>query len=190
MFMTPQEFNNILAGIESLATVLALITGGIWTYRRFVNRREAYPRVAFDPIIRFVGETECVWLAEVVAQIENRGEVRQIIRKIEYELELCDTAPTTLLASTGSIASIFSSTKVEARSWLPDGYEYIFVEPGVKSEFCACVSIPKSIALVCLRGFFSSGENDEFFFGERLFALPKSNTNQGEKALDSGAITA
>jgi hypothetical protein len=170
---SPETFASVAAGIESLITALGFVAAGLWTYGRFVNRREAHARLAFDPIIRFVMETDDVWMAEVVAQIENRGEVRHVIREIRYELGLCDRVPAGPMASTGSLESILPGTKIAERSWLPDGCEYIFVEPGVKAEFCACVAIPKSTQLICLKGFFSSGKN-EFFFGERLFALPKA----------------
>jgi hypothetical protein len=179
MFMdtlTAQTFAHLADGVESLLTATALLVAAAWTYRRFVKRREEHARLAFDPTIRFVTELDDVWMIEVVAAIENKGEVRHVIKEIKYELELCDVAPTGLLTSTGSIASILMSQKVEARSWLPDGVEYIFVEPAVKSEFCACAAIPKSTRLICLRGYFSSGERREFFFGERLFALPKPSS--------------
>ena len=189
--LTSQQFTHLASGVESIVTVLALLVGGAWTYRRFVKRREEYPKLAFDPVIRFVAEAEQVWMAEVVAQIENKGEVRQIIRDLKYEIALCATPPSEAAASTGSIASILSTQKLEARSWLPDDCDYLFVEPGVKSDFYACVSLPKSASLVCLRGDFSSGEKgkDEFFFGERLFAVPKAGTQLAQTGSGSSAQT-
>jgi hypothetical protein len=84
--MSCEEFNHLAGGISSIATTLALIVGGIWTYRRFVRTREAYPKIEFTVDLAFVRKQGGFWVVEAIANMENKGLVRHSIRKFTFDL--------------------------------------------------------------------------------------------------------
>lgn len=64
-----------MASVQSCATVIALIVGGIWTYKLFIQRRQRFPRATVEHHVTerdLPGEKR---LLRVVTKITNTGEV-------------------------------------------------------------------------------------------------------------------
>src|SRR4051794_16970076 len=84
--MSPQEWKDATAGIQSVVTALALLVGGVWALARFWREREGAPRIQFDTTARFVGRKDDQWLVELLATLENRGKIRQSIEKFTFRV--------------------------------------------------------------------------------------------------------
>ena len=54
--MTFEAFSNLAGGVESVATVAALIVGGYWAYLRFIKQRENYAFIEFTVDMNFAGK--------------------------------------------------------------------------------------------------------------------------------------
>jgi hypothetical protein len=84
--MSGEGWKSLFSIIQSLATTLALIIGGLWAYTRFIYRREKEPRAEFDVDLTFVGTQDGRRLVEVIAHLENKGEVRHPVRNFKLHL--------------------------------------------------------------------------------------------------------
>jgi hypothetical protein len=80
------RLKDIADGVKSLAEILAIICGGIWTYWLFVRHRQGKARINFDVGLDFIGIHDLRWVAEATAVIENRGFVRHEISEFRFEI--------------------------------------------------------------------------------------------------------
>src|SRR5688572_30651737 len=83
---TLQRLGHLASTIESFATVLALLIGGVWTYQRFVRTRESHPKIEFSVDVTFVVKQGGKWLSEAIALVENKGLVRHDIVQFTFSI--------------------------------------------------------------------------------------------------------
>lgn len=71
---------------ESIATILALIIGAIWTYKLFIQNRQKYPRANLHQEITHFKLPDNKFLIHVSLIIENIGNVLIQVQSIEVRL--------------------------------------------------------------------------------------------------------
>ena len=64
---------NYAQAVQSVATLSAIIIGGVWAYFRFYKQREHSLRPEFTVNVEFIGLQNNKWLIEVIALVENKG---------------------------------------------------------------------------------------------------------------------
>jgi hypothetical protein len=72
-WISSEEFKNYAAGLQSIATILALLLGGIWTYRRFIQFRESKPKIDLNLEVTFIRNQDSQWIITVAALLENKS---------------------------------------------------------------------------------------------------------------------
>ena len=84
--MDIETTKNIVQIIESLATVIAIVVGGFWTYGVFIRHRQKYPRamITHQIVQKPIGRGKTLFLATI--QIENKGDVLVKINRGEVRL--------------------------------------------------------------------------------------------------------
>jgi len=91
---------HILTNIEfyeSLATIIALITGGIWGYLLFIKRRQKYPRANVTHFIIHKPLSEDYVLVHVDLSISNSGEVLLSLLTTETRIQQILPVPSEVL---------------------------------------------------------------------------------------------
>ena len=81
-----EELKNLAAAIQSIATAVSLVVGGFWVYRKYVRQLENLPHIESDAAINFIGEQNGFWIVEFEGIIENKGNVRHMIRKFDFDV--------------------------------------------------------------------------------------------------------
>jgi len=123
---------QIGSSLESLATAVAFLVGGIWVYSRFIRGREGTPRVNVEIEANFIGAESDRHIAEVVLHLKNVGRVRQEIRHAILHIRSMDT---TRIAE-GQLVFEDAAHLQLGQGVLP---RYIFVEPETTSTFTVCL---------------------------------------------------
>ncbi len=77
---------NISGVIQTTIAILALIVGGIWTYRLFVLKRQRYPKADIEHDFKLVKLTENKNLLIVTVTLKNSGEVVIHLKKGEVRV--------------------------------------------------------------------------------------------------------
>jgi hypothetical protein len=74
------DFKELAEGIQAIATTVALIVGGFWTYTLFLKRRQAFPRpkIEHQVVIKKIQSTQYLLFATIT--IINASEVLLKIR--------------------------------------------------------------------------------------------------------------
>jgi hypothetical protein len=169
--MTPQEWKDATAGIQSVVTALAILGGGVWALARFWREREGAPRIQFDTTARFVGRKDEQWLVELLATLENRGKIRQRIEKFTFRV----TCATTTDEMVG-VSVVPFQHECASGSWISKDWSYTFVEPGVKQSYSVVVMVPASSGFLHIGARFDYTGTNEFHEADWTGKVPQLKT--------------
>jgi len=86
--------NDALSGLSEIVTIVAIIIGGIWTYRAFIKNRIGYPKANAELHIEDINLNSAENLVRVTAKLENIGQsllrVRKYYMRIQQVLPIPD----------------------------------------------------------------------------------------------------
>jgi hypothetical protein len=55
MAMSIEDWKNLAAAAQSVATIISFGVGGLWVYRRYIRQQEKYPNIEFSADVQFIG---------------------------------------------------------------------------------------------------------------------------------------
>lgn len=70
-----EEIKNVVQTVQSVSTTLAIVIGGVWSYKKFVRKREKYPRAKIEHQVFFREILNEKALLRVDISVENVGEI-------------------------------------------------------------------------------------------------------------------
>jgi hypothetical protein len=85
------ETKDVFDVLQSVATIAAMIIGGIWTYRKFIKQRHHYPRINLKMSVESIPVSETHNLIHVAILHENKGET--LLQSKNAELHLRQVLP-------------------------------------------------------------------------------------------------
>ncbi|MEJ2363659.1 MAG: hypothetical protein P8075_01955 [Deltaproteobacteria bacterium] len=170
--MNFEKLSQLAASIESIATVIALVLGGLWAYRRFVRQREDYPHIDFRVDLRFVGLHSGSWVVEIIAWLENKGRVQHKISKFTFDLRyLIDSDKLQRAEQFGG--QILFPHKAAKGSWLPQDWEFTFIDPGIRTHYSYIGTLPAEARIALLHGWFEYQGGREWHSAEKIVPVPE-----------------
>lgn len=101
-----------MQNLESLATILAIFLGGIWTYMLFIKNREKFPKADITHKIEQINRKNDVILRLTVG-IENLGKVKLPVNSGEVRLQQIKPQTATVVNAIKSFRENKSSKKRE-----------------------------------------------------------------------------
>jgi hypothetical protein len=155
-----EAFRNYTAGAQSIATIAALIVGGIWTWRRFFQFREAKPKINLNLTVIFVRKQAGKWIVTVEALVENKSKIRHQFKDFTFDLRYVlptDELDNQRIKSDGGKEIVLSARfpHVAARgSWLDDAEEandrmdYAALEPEESDSWTFIACIPEDATMI------------------------------------------
>jgi hypothetical protein len=181
-----EDFDHLASGLSALATIVALVVGGVWTYQRFVRTREANPKIEFEVNIAFVARQNGFWIAEALAFIENKGLVRHDITKFTFSVRYL--LPTdSIEAKEGFLAYVPHDGG--SGSWLPPDWGNTFIEPGLRTRYASLIRVPAEASAVLIHGKFYYPDGD-WHTSDKLVPAPglaekRAGGDAGDPAYES-----
>jgi hypothetical protein len=153
--MSLQEFSDWLGIIGWFIT-------GVWILRDHLRKRNDFPRINLHASLREIARSGNDRVVEVVAEIENSGNVRHVFRSITYSIRgsrLKDLMndPTIL----GQVHLPIVVTR--SRRFFPRSWEYSFVDAGQKSTYRHLITIPRWVRLAQLHVIMSYDDAESDF---------------------------
>jgi len=177
--MTYEEFNHLAGGIESIATVLALAAAGYWAFRRFVKQREDFPYIEFIADIVPIG-TQGDWrIVELISYIENKSKVQHRMGDFCFDLFALNAGDEVKISDDFG-KQVHFPNKVVRGSWLPEGTDFFFVEPGVRAKYSFIPRVPGQATFVILYSRFNYPDGETSHSAERTIQFP-TQTSDSEK---------
>ncbi len=171
--MTLEDWKNLSSVLQSLATIVSFMIGGCWVYLKFIRQQEKYPNIEFLSDVEFIGEQKDYWVAEIIATLENKGKAQHKMNEFEF-----------ILNSLHSDDQIETSEKwrgqvdfphlVAEGSFLPERYNYFFLDPGTKAKYSYIARVPKDSSFVILHCWFTYMDERKYTHtAEKTVAVPK-----------------
>ena len=167
--MSFDDFNNFCGGVESIATVSALVAGGFWAYLRFIKQRDDYAFIDFTVDMNFVGKQGEWWIVELIANLENKGKVQHKFRDLSFDLEAMFQGDS-LETSDKFGGQAYFPHPILRGPWVPSA-EY-FIEPGVRSKYSFVARVPSGISYLMLHGRFSYQKQKAWHSAEKTVKMP------------------
>src|SRR5580704_3689026 len=84
--ISSEDFKNYTAGWQSIATVVALLIGGVWTWQRFFQFREGKPKIDLKLEVNFVGRQMGKLIVAVEAHVENKAKIRHKFKDFTFDI--------------------------------------------------------------------------------------------------------
>lgn len=88
-----QRYTKLKDGLDiaqSLATIIAIIVGGIWTYKLFVEERHHYPHANLEHGISHISLSKHINVLNVVMTVKNTGtsmlEIKKMLLRVQQIL--------------------------------------------------------------------------------------------------------
>jgi hypothetical protein len=93
-----ETWKSIMEAVQSFATVIALIIGGIWTYKLFIEERESYPHVKISQnLTGKLISPEWYWI-QLSITTENTGKSLAHIDKADLRVQQISPLPKNVIA--------------------------------------------------------------------------------------------
>jgi hypothetical protein len=135
--------------IQSLATAIALLVGGLWVYTKFVRAQEKYPNIEFSADINVIGEQGGSLIVELIAYVENKGKAQHRMNEFKFDLNaLLPQDP--VLADQRWTGQTNFPHEVAVGSFLPARNESFFVDPGTKAKYSYIACVPREVTFLML----------------------------------------
>ena len=170
-----------IGSFQSLITILAIVVGGFWTYRAFIEQRQSHPRLKIEHKIEHWPVSNDQVLLSVNEILTNTGPVMVDLRGGTIRVIQVLPLPQSVARGLPSVQSEPTRSKAEAsiydpnvwqllvdspRNWKPNS---VLIEPGesdmVPNEFI----IPASIQVVAVYSYISNPENANLGWNELTY---------------------
>lgn len=89
-------FQNLLQNLESVATILAILIGGVWTYILFIKNREKFPKADITHRIEKINRKNDV-IVRLTIEIKNLGKVKLPVKSGEVRLQQIKPSTSTVI---------------------------------------------------------------------------------------------
>jgi hypothetical protein len=148
------NWSEVFETIGKATTGAAALVGGYWALIRWRSQDELFPRVDFEVSANFLGMQGDFVVTELVAVLENKGQVPLRIRNFTFKLRGLNRSATVETGSAEIRGQLLFPLVLEEGEFVPKSWEYSFVYPGVRTEYNFVTAIPRSIAFVRMQGDF------------------------------------
>jgi hypothetical protein len=152
----------MLETLSSIVGILGWIVTGAWMLRGWHVRREDKPKINLNATLREVAVCDGNRIVEILAEVENTGEVRHTFRNITYTLRGSDLK--TIESDPALLGQIRLPLKlVTKQRFFPPSWEYSFVDAGQVSKYRSLIVIPDHVRLLKLSVIMSYDESESDF---------------------------
>jgi len=180
-----EDFKNYAAGAQSIATVAALIFGGIWAWLRFFQFREGKPKIDVTLDVTFVQKQKGKWIVTVEALLENKAKVRHKFKDFTFDVRYAlpeDELENKIIKSDGEKDIVLSAEfpHIAAKgSWLDDAetaedrLDYGALEPGESDRWTFVACVPEDATIISARSELYDEQSEESVETKKVVATPK-----------------
>lgn len=174
-----------LAQYQTLFAAVIAVVGGAWALRRHHARREHDPRIQFRVGVRFIGHHEGHWIVELLAFVQNRGEVPHRMNGLGIELRGFRDGDPVIHGSEEIRGQLpFSHLLVHADggllSMMPDRKDArVVLYPGTSMRYMYVTSVEDSVRFLLIHGRLTR-EDAQALWADRVVRVPAVEGSQSE----------
>lgn len=152
----------------------ALVGGAWWGVVKFLKRDELFPRIYFEVSAKFVGQQDDRILVEILALIENKGEVPISINDLKFKVRALYKDDAVKEGDNSIRGQIRIPHLLLSGSWIPEDWDSTFIYPGVKTEYNYIAAIPLDVSFIRVAGSFTYEREGSSHHAAKLQKVPAS----------------
>jgi hypothetical protein len=166
-------YTDLASVVESWATAVGVVAGGIWVLFKFGIGRESFPRIRFDVDVNFIGLHGDNWIVEILGVMENKGLVPHGINDLTFNLRSLSRSDA-LTTGDDAIGGQVEFPNVVARgSWIPtQSGAPMEIHPGVTLRYNHVNRVPVSAGFVLVHGVLDYGKGGLQHRADRVVKVP------------------
>lgn len=166
-----------LAQYQTLIAAVVAVVGGAWALRRHYARREHDPRIQFRVGVRFIGHHQGHWIVELLALVQNRGEVPHRMSGLGVELRgFRDGDPVArgpeAIRGQLPFTHLLVHDDGELLSMMPDRKDArVVIYPGTSMRYMYVTSVEDSMRFLLIHGRLTR-EDAQALWSDRVVCVP------------------
>jgi hypothetical protein len=189
---TLSKFKDLADALHSVATVIALIVGGWWTYSRFIKKREKFPRAKISHSITHRKLDDDFQLLHVGLNVQNVGEVLLCLNQGFVRVQQVIPASPELLKALHARGDITDKKESECDwpllgehscDWQSESHE---MEPGEDENIEFDFAVRSDVKTVEVYSYFKNEKKFDREIGWNLTTLYDLEGTQTAEKLDHG----
>jgi len=164
--------------IKNILTSIAIITGGAWTFWRYVLQREAHAKVEFNVDLKVIGLHKDNFIVEVIGIIENKGQVRKYLKDFHFDLLYLSDKHRIVEGDDKVNKQIIFEKVISDRYWIKPEWGYTFIDAGTTQYYTYTTYLPldAKFALVFAK-FKYPGIESDFHTSQKTIAIQNPVSN-------------
>jgi hypothetical protein len=148
------QAKDLSAIVQAVATTLAILIGGWWTYLKFGWQLERYAHVETAAEIDLIGRQGDSWIVELRAVLANKGKVEHRIANLAFDLGALrrgDVVATNPERFNGQVEFPYT---VAQGSFLRSDLNFFSLGPGITAKYSYIAKVPSDAAFLVLHCWF------------------------------------
>lgn len=148
------NWSEVFEFLGKAVTGIAALVGAYWAFVKWRRQDELFPRVNFEVSANFLGLHGEHVVTELVAVLENKGQVPLKIHNFTFKLLGLSGASCVEKGTTNIRGQLLFPMVLDEGEFVPRSWEYSFVYPAVKTEYNFVTAIPRAVAFVRMQADF------------------------------------
>ncbi len=175
-----EDFKNLAEGISAVVSSVAILLGGLWAYWKFVIQREREPRAEFDVTGEFLGVQDGKWLLEISARLNNKGQVRHLMKNATMNIRYLTAADPILESQEkGHFKQVSFPHSIGRRTVWWDSY----IDPGLEFRNSYLAWVPAEATYILLLCNFQYDKG--VWPAQRILKVPSLTNSEMRKGAES-----
>ncbi len=166
------DISNIF---EFLGKVVALV-GVLFALYRWWKREEHFPRVNFDIDVEIIDRKDNKYVLNVVATLENKGEIPLKIKDFNCELRGLASDDSLELGTEKIRNQLNFKHNLNGGAFIPANWDFSFVFPSVKTTYTFVTIIPDTMIYLFVRGSFIYLANGESHHAGKIIKIANKSS--------------
>ncbi len=166
-----EELSNLIE-FGKLLTALVAIAAAVWAFQKWRARDELFPRVFFEVSINFIGKRDDQIICELVAVLENKGIVPLKLRNMIFVVKGLLASGTLESGGDDIRHQLDFKHNLLKGAFIPSGWNYTFIYPGVRTEYNYVATIPAKAEFVRMQSDFDYEEPGRSHHAAKVLAVP------------------
>lgn len=151
--MALEQWKNLAAAIQSIATALSFIVAGYWVYLRYIRQQENFPNIEFSADVNLIGEQGNWYIVELIGIVENKGKVQHKMEEFEFDLNAINSQDAIDVSDDWGGQVNFPNLVVKG-SFLPRRFKFFFIDPGIRAKYSYVARVNKDATFLIFHCWF------------------------------------
>jgi len=149
-----EDWKIVVDIVESIAKIGAIIVAGIWVLLIYVRNMENKPRAEFNLDIKFQKKIDKYWIVELIAEIENKGKIPQLIENFGFILKSLNENDEVRVSNDEKDRKQLSFPNNLTENRFMGLHRFFIIAPGVREKYTYVTQVPINAEIVHFKAYY------------------------------------